>query len=662
MAEDFLFHPVEAQKTPLEKPANTRERLKLRVKEWTGKAKELFGALRKVDSKQALGFMAKIDEPEIVDALVQETNTPQNSLEEATGAQVLDEPLAVTEIHSNNEKTREPVETRSRKESELLRALEQQALENPLKACMLKIIKNPYATEYGKKRMQEFHDWIHASENQKAMREVFSQNLVTPPETFIGIVHGSCARGHAQDTPTHHSDLDGRLLYFLDTGENLDLVDTQIGYLYPEDDWGARAVNIKTIFEKVDNLDRLAETTDYLHASFLEDSYDTAAMYIVSVFGPGSVVDETSGVVDEWRKMVLDKIFAMQHASKKRLWLTVSRLWYREYVDYEKRPGEVNATIEMYLRSQGLPEEAIPHETEKLKQDQLSANLPSFDQIYAAYQTGYGHAANAAPSAAAQNTEAQVFDMDGPSQNAKDAQAYTDNRTENHPEPNTTFLEPQEQQIGAETSTFLKPKASFARPGVEYLINDKQVIPLGGEKAKSFADIAMKIGEKVRNVGRFVVKAFQSESLAFSEIQKNIELEQAGVNVPERHVYSYDKQQNKHYVIYTDLSDGGKNQVWSSNNVEALSEMKLTDDQVSILYQQVDQQAEKATKAGYVIQSDAFFIKKTPENSLTVYVADLGIGVAKEKWKGWAAEVNPRYAQSFKDMITRYKGVQEQVG
>jgi len=156
-------------------------------------------------------------------------------------------------------------------------------------------------------------------------------------------------------------------------------------------------------------------------------------------------------------------------------------------------------------------------------------------------------------------------------------------------------------------------------------------IELGMERiegrGKEFVKVKLHDGETEREIGIFVAKKFPRKEDALTEIKKCWYLEKFGIPVPPTHRYV--EQDGKHYVVYTDLTEGGKNEVWSANNL--LEEKKrpvLSQDEFDEVAYQMRTIAESAAAYDFTISEDAYFIVKTPKDEIFVIVGDLGVGVS----------------------------------
>jgi len=157
-------------------------------------------------------------------------------------------------------------------------------------------------------------------------------------------------------------------------------------------------------------------------------------------------------------------------------------------------------------------------------------------------------------------------------------------------------------------------------------------IELGFERkegrGKEFVKVTLVKDEEEKEVGTFVAKTFARKQDALTEIKKCWYLEKCGIPVPTTHRYV--EQDGKHYVVYTDLTEGGKNEVWSGNNLlEENKRPNLNQEQFEEVAYQMRTIAESAAAYDFTIREDAYFIVKTPDEKVFVVIGDLGYGVSE---------------------------------
>lgn len=166
--------------------------------------------------------------------------------------------------------------------------------------------------------------------------------------------------------------------------------------------------------------------------------------------------------------------------------------------------------------------------------------------------------------------------------------------------------------------------------------HEDNVIPIevGGERywgrGKVFSDLTIHRDERTRYAGRYVIKAFPIKRLALEELRKVLDLEKAGVPVPPTHRYTYDPEANKFLILYTDLSDGGRHEVWSVNDpVSHVVHMDISMSEFNTLREQTAAIADKASDAGYKLCFDSYFLRRKDTGELDVVIGDLGYGITK---------------------------------
>jgi hypothetical protein len=172
-------------------------------------------------------------------------------------------------------------------------------------------------------------------------------------------------------------------------------------------------------------------------------------------------------------------------------------------------------------------------------------------------------------------------------------------------------------------------------------------IELGSERTegrgKEFVKVKLQDGETEHEVGTFVAKKFPRKEDALTEIKKCWYLGNKGIPVPPTHRYV--EQDGQFYVVYTDLTEGGKNEVWSTNNLlEENKRPTLNQEQFEEVAYQMKSIAETAAAYDYTIKEDAYFIIKTPDEKVYVILGDFGVGVS-------AYPVSSESNDCFKDNV-----------
>ncbi|HUS52289.1 MAG TPA: hypothetical protein VMX77_02380 [Candidatus Bathyarchaeia archaeon] len=88
-------------------------------------------------------------------------------------------------------------------------------------------------------------------------------------------------------------------------------------------------------------------------------------------------------------------------------------------------------------------------------------------------------------------------------------------------------------------------------------------------------------------------------------------------------------------ILMTDLSDGGENFIYSTDMYidstvkQRRLAFQLEPDNPELVRKKVHEAAEKAARAQYKLELDAYFLVVTPMGEVAVIVGDLGLGVAK---------------------------------
>ena len=117
----------------------------------------------------------------------------------------------------------------------------------------------------------------------------------------------------------------------------------------------------------------------------------------------------------------------------------------------------------------------------------------------------------------------------------------------------------------------------------------------------------------------------------------------------------------------TDLSEGGKNFIYSLEDTDREAEQRKLASQFELsnpelVREKVHEAAEKAARAQYMLTADAYFLVVTPMGGATVVVGDLGIGVTKESSRA-STELrikgNLRWASKFYEKAMKTFGIKD---
>jgi hypothetical protein len=186
----------------------------------------------------------------------------------------------------------------------------------------------------------------------------------------------------------------------------------------------------------------------------------------------------------------------------------------------------------------------------------------------------------------------------------------------------------------SETIKYVKVDPSDAELDQRYSTGTQEKlgeIELGAERlegyGKDFVSITLHREGKERFAGVYVAKKFPSEREARNEIEKCTILDRNGISVP--NTYRYAQVGENHLVVYTDLSNGGENQVWSANNFEVGEPLDLTPEQFDSVVEQVAEISAMASAISYNIRYDAYFVVRKPDGDVSVIIGDLGLSVSR---------------------------------
>ena len=212
-------------------------------------------------------------------------------------------------------------------------ALEEQAKESPYKSLLLRMLKNPLATEKANQDRNSLADWA------RRKRQVTGKKMTA-------VLSGSAAYGF---TPR-----DADVVVFAETDNDY--------VLRPSSD-EIRTEILDVLRPTVPVVDLAAGTIDEIGVLIKEMSSETIEILsqtsasqrgaerhsptgiqgvrpiylIAKLFGPTSKIDEEEGMVDEWRTKLLKTITARPDAEQ--IWKLVQQDWRYIFVDYEKQPG-----------------------------------------------------------------------------------------------------------------------------------------------------------------------------------------------------------------------------------------------------------------------------------------------------------------------------------
>lgn len=159
----------------------------------------------------------------------------------------------------------------------------------------------------------------------------------------------------------------------------------------------------------------------------------------------------------------------------------------------------------------------------------------------------------------------------------------------------------------------------------------KEEISIGEEAPKEFVDVSFERSGKRRYGGSFVKREYQDEELALADAVKVAQLRSLGVPVPS--TTRYFQENGHHALLITDLTEAGRNRVWSMNNSDQeLLDLSLGLRDIKVITHQLQEIVRKAGEGGFTLNSDAFFIVKNKGDKAgrpRVVVGDFGMGVVK---------------------------------
>lgn len=159
-----------------------------------------------------------------------------------------------------------------------------------------------------------------------------------------------------------------------------------------------------------------------------------------------------------------------------------------------------------------------------------------------------------------------------------------------------------------------------------------EAIQFGSERnwgsGKTFIDVFIQGETRERSAGKYVAKMFTNKSEALKEVYKCIKLSEAGIPVPPTHRFS--EINGKYFIIYTDLTNNGANEVWSANNfLEQDVPFNTTTKEIESIEKKLENITVLAANNRFRICSDAYFLVRKPDGGIEVIIGDLGIGVAE---------------------------------
>lgn len=177
---------------------------------------------------------------------------------------------------------------------------------------------------------------------------------------------------------------------------------------------------------------------------------------------------------------------------------------------------------------------------------------------------------------------------------------------------------------------------------------EQEMVPVGEESPKRFVELSVQRDGQERSAGRFVKRQYANSEHALSDAIKADELRAVGIPVPPTVRYSEDEG-GQPYLLISDLTEGGKNKVWSMNNSDQeLQELALAESDLEDIDRQLLDISNQATRGNFTINADAYFIVQKPNRVPEVLVGDFGIGVAKsEKDEETSRQYNQRSAKRF---------------
>jgi len=204
---------------------------------------------------------------------------------------------------------------------------------------------------------------------------------------------------------------------------------------------------------------------------------------------------------------------------------------------------------------------------------------------------------------------------------------------------------PQELNLGKQGDTRVRVEAG-------------EEIEMGGERLRGNPKRFVEASVGERKAGSFVAKEFATQEEALEEIEKVETLRHNGVPVPS--TVRYYTEGNKHCVLYTDLTEGGKYQVWSTSSPpDELKAWKLTKEQINTIEQDASKIGEVAAAIpglGMFVGEDAYFLIRDPKtNQVKVILGDFGVRVSRKTHQYYREEVewgNAYFAETFTKRVS----------
>ncbi len=199
---------------------------------------------------------------------------------------------------------------------------------------------------------------------------------------------------------------------------------------------------------------------------------------------------------------------------------------------------------------------------------------------------------------------------------------------------------------------------------VEIVLKRKREIKGGVEGNKEVAEAIVRREGKTRRAGEYFIKEpipsrYWQDVLPAEILTKYRELKEAGVSVvPTLRI-------SRNRILMTDLSGGGKNFIFCAGSDRDAEQRKLVSQfelsNPELVREKVHEAAEKAAKAQYRLNADAYFIVVTPMGGITVVVGDLGLGVTKEsdEYVKFRIKGNLQRASKFYEEAMKMFGIKD---
>lgn len=243
------------------------------------------------------------------------------------------------------------------------------------KDLLHRLQNNPFATEFSIQKKNQFYSWVN--KNQQTIKDKYNEVTGgTPPAIFVPVIHGSVARGNANQE--NNSDTDGSIFY---SAKNSVGPIRKMEETYPDKDWGVRFVNVQNIIKLIERFDPDTPRSYY-------QEYQSLAMHIAPIFGASSNEYETEKTLDSWRKEILLKLSSIPNLDINFVWSEVQTKWNSFFVNYSKRPDEEDNTIKSAIKERlGITEDdkKLEHGLKIANKIRSSTKLPSFSEMEAYY-------------------------------------------------------------------------------------------------------------------------------------------------------------------------------------------------------------------------------------------------------------------------------------